>query len=168
MGTLFLVGMMGAGKSTVGPLVADLLGLPFVDLDVQVCAAAGQSIPEIWAGEGEPGFRAREAGALAAVAGRAAVVACGGGVVLDPGNVALMRREGGVVWLEAPADVLAKRIGDGAGRPVLAGQGAASPGMVLAGRAPAYAAAAHRRVPTAGRSPREVAAEVVQWWSKFE
>ena len=91
-----------------------------------------------------------------------------GGVVLDPGNVALMRREGGVVWLEAPADVLAKRIGDGAGRPVLAGQGAASPGMVLAGRAPAYAAAAHRRVPTAGRSPREVAAEVVQWWSKFE
>lgn len=166
MGTLWLVGMMGVGKTTVGRLVAGRLQRPFVDLDEAVAAAAGRPIPEVFAAEGEPGFRRREAAALAATAGTAAVVACGGGVVGDPVNVDLMRRRGRVVWLEAPAAVLAGRVGEGAGRPLLAGEGVAALGPLLAARRAAYAAAADLRVDTTTRSPEEVAEEVVRWWSE--
>jgi shikimate kinase len=76
MGTLWLVGLMGSGKSTVGPLVAARLGLPFIDLDAEVASAAGRSVAEVFAAEGEAGFRRREAAALATVAGKAAVWAC--------------------------------------------------------------------------------------------
>ncbi len=165
MATLWLVGMMGAGKSTVGPLVAERLGCGFVDLDEAVAAAAGRSVPEVFAAEGEAGFRRREAAALAEVAGRAAVVACGGGVVVDPANVALMRRTGTVAWLTAPAVVLAARVEDGSGRP-LAGAGGAALAARLASREAAYAAAAHWRVETAERAPADIAEEVVRRWSE--
>ncbi len=155
---------MGAGKSTVGPLVAERLGRGFADLDEVVAAAVGCSIPEVFAAEGEPGFRRREAAALAEWAGREAVVACGGGVVIDPANVALLRRSGRVAWLAAPAEVLAGRLGGGEGRP-LAGEGEAGVASLLASREAAYAAAAHWRVDTAGRAPAEIAEEVVRRWS---
>lgn len=166
MGTLWLVGMMGAGKSTVGPLVAERLGRRFVDLDAVVAAVAGRSISEVFAAEGEAGFRRREAAALAQLAGSEGVVACGGGVVIDPANVALLRRSGMVAWLAAPAAVLAGRVGGGEGRP-LAGAGGADLAARLASRGAAYAAAAHCRVETAGRAPAEVAEEVVLRWSEF-
>ena len=165
MATLWLVGMMGVGKSTVGPLVAALLGRPFIDLDDVIRARAGLSIPDVFAAEGEAGFRRREAAALRATAGSEAVVACGGGVVVDEGNVALLRRSGRVAWLSAPAEVLERRVGDGAGRP-LAGTDGAEVGRRLAARAAGYAAAADWEVATAGRSPQEVAEEVVQRWSE--
>ena len=164
MATLWLVGMMGAGKSTVGPLVAEGLGRPFVDLDEVIAAAAGRSIPAVFAAEGEAGFRRREAAALEAAAGTEAVVACGGGIVVDPANVARLRQSGLVAWLAAPAAVLAERVKDGAGRP-LAGEGGSEVEARLAARERAYAAASHCRVKTAGRSPEEVAEEVVRWWN---
>jgi shikimate kinase len=157
--------MMGAGKSTVGPLVAERLGRRFVDLDAAVAAAAGRLIREVFAAEGEAGFRRREAVALAELAGSETVVACGGGVVIDPANVALLRRSGMVAWLTAPAAVLAGRIGSGGGRP-LAGKGTAEVASRLASREAAYAAAAHCRVDTAGRAPVEIAEEVVLRWSE--
>jgi shikimate kinase len=163
--TLWLVGMMGAGKSTVGPLVAERLGRPFVDLDEVIAASAGRPIPELFAAEGEGGFRRREAAALAAVAGSEAVVACGGGIVVDPANVERLRETGLVAWLAAPAAVLAARVRDGAGRP-LAGEGGREVAERLAARESAYAAAAHWRVETTGRAPEEVAEEVVRRWSE--
>jgi shikimate kinase len=163
--TLWLVGMMGAGKSTVGPLVARRLGRGFVDLDEAVAAAAGRSIQAVFATEGEAGFRRREAAVLADAAGLEVVVACGGGIVVDPANVALMRRTGRVAWLAAPAEVLEARVGDGAGRP-LAGEAGAEVAARLASREAAYAAAAHWRVEVAGRTPADVAEEVVRRWSE--
>ena len=164
--TLWLVGMMGAGKSTVGPLVAERLGRPFVDLDEAVAAAAGRSIPAMFAAEGEAGFRRREAAALAATAGTRG----GGGLRRGhrggPGQRgACMRRSGMVAWLAAPAAVLADRVGDGAGRP-LAARAEPTVAARLAAREAAYAAAAHCRVETAGRTPEEVAEEVVRRWSE--
>jgi len=168
MATLWLVGMMGAGKTSVGPLVAARLGMAFVDLDEVVAAAAGRSVAEIFAVEGETGFRRREAAALVETAGSAAVVACGGGVVLAPENVALLRRTGLVVWLEASAEALEERVGHGEGRPLLAGEGRPSLRTLLAAREAAYRGAAHRQVATGGRRPEEVAEEVVQWWKSCE
>ena len=163
MGTLWLIGMMGAGKSTVGMMAAGDLGLPFVDLDERVAAEAGMAVPDIFAAEGEEGFRRRERAAVAAVAGTAAVVACGGGVVLAEGNVARLRASGMVVWLDAPASQLEERVAGGAGRPLLPAE-AGGLGAILAARLPAYAAAAHHRVETAGRRPEEVTEEVVGLW----
>ena len=88
-----------------------------------------------------------------------------GGIVVDPANVALMRRTGMVAWLAAPAAVLAARVGDGAGRP-LAGETGTEVAALLASREAAYAAAAHWRVETAGRTPAEIAEEVVRRWSE--
>lgn len=167
MATLWLVGMMGAGKSTVGPLVARRLQRPFLDLDEVLAAEAGRSIPEIFAAEGESGFRRREGAVLAAKAGTEAVVACGGGAAMDRANVALMRSSGMVAWLEAPAVVLVERVGEGKGRPLLAREAGAGVEDLAARRESAYTAAAHCRVGTAGRTPEEVAEEVVRRWNEF-
>ncbi len=118
---LWLIGMMGAGKSTVGTAVAERAGLPYVDLDDDIVAAAGMSIEEIFATHGETAFRALEHAALAARTADDAVVACGGGVVLDERNRDIMREHGTVVWLDAPVEVLGGRVGSGEGRPLLAG-----------------------------------------------
>jgi shikimate kinase len=163
--TLWLVGMMGAGKSTVGALVASSLGVPLTDIDRVVEAEAGSSVEQIFDSEGEPAFRRREAKAVAVAAGTIAVVACGGGAVMDGGNTQRMRQTGLVVWLDAPAQVLGERIAGAGGRPLLAGSEVVDRlSAIWAVREPAYAAAAHHRVDTAGRSPEEVAKEVVRLW----
>ncbi|MYJ13529.1 MAG: bifunctional shikimate kinase/3-dehydroquinate synthase, partial [Acidimicrobiia bacterium] len=116
-----LVGMMGSGKSEAGRQLALLLGRRFVDCDELVAAAAGRSIPEIFEAEGEAGFRRRESVTLAETLTSAepAVVATGGGVVTVAANRALLA--GAVVcWLRARPEVLARRISDGSGRPLLA------------------------------------------------
>ena len=160
---------MGAGKSTVGPLVAGRLGLPFIDLDQRVGAEAGRTISGIFAAEGEDGFRRRKRAEVTATAGEEAVVACGGGVVLAAENVARLRESGLVVWLDAPAPVLEERVGAGEGRPLLAGgEAGGALGRIREARAAGYAAAAHHRVETTGRTPEEVAAEVVLLWKRCE
>jgi shikimate kinase len=124
-GTLWLVGMMGAGKSAVGALVAARLGRPLVDLDRAIERAAGRGIPEIFAAEGEAGFRKREREALEAVAGRGAVVALGGGAAAQPGAVERLLETGTLVYLRARPETLAARVGDDDARPLLAGLDAA-------------------------------------------
>ncbi len=123
---LYLIGLPGAGKTTLGQQLAAHYGRPFVDLDAAIVAAAGQDIPAIFAAEGEAGFRAREAAALAEVAGRAAplVVATGGGTPCFGDNLARMRTSGFVLWLDGPLPELARRLaaaGQAAARPLLAG-----------------------------------------------
>src|ERR1035441_4410527 len=117
---LLLVGMMGSGKTTVGHLVAQRLGWPHLDSDAEVEEAIGQSVPEIFAGQGEPAFRAAETAALVrALSVEPVVVSVAGGAVLDPDNRRLIAGAGTVVWLRAEVETLADRVGDGAGRPLL-------------------------------------------------
>ncbi len=115
---LALAGFMGTGKSTVGRAVAARVGLPFVDLDDVVAADAGRGIPEIFAEEGEAGFRVREAASLARVAaGPPVVLALGGGTLHQPRAVAALTGWA-VVVLHAPLEVVAARLGEGGGRPL--------------------------------------------------
>lgn len=157
---VFLSGPMGAGKSTAGRLVAARLGVPFVDVDRRVVKESGKSIAEIFKEQGEAAFRARErAAALSVATGDDAVVALGGGTVVDPEVRRALLDAGTLVTLTAPLKTLAMRIGDDRNRPMLEG-GATRFREILAARAPAYAEC-HGEVPTGGRSPDAVAEAVV-------
>ncbi len=157
--TLLLAGMMGAGKSSVGRLLATRLARPFIDTDERVALCAGRSIAEIFAGEGEAGFRARERALLGGLPERGAVIALGGGAPVPDENRALLRTKGVLVWLDARPETLARRVGEAGGRPLLAGLDVAGRIARLARlsseRATAYAGA-DVRVETDGRSPEEV------------
>ncbi len=151
---------MGAGKSAVARLLGERHGLIAADLDAQIEAEAGCSIAELFEREGEPAFRAREAALLRrALEAHADVLACGGGVVLDPRSRALLAERCHVVWLEVSPSVAARRIGDDArSRPLLAsGHVEGRLEALLVERSRLYAGAAQRRVPTDGLSVEAVA-----------
>jgi shikimate kinase len=118
---IFLVGMMGCGKSSVGPVLARRLGRSFVDTDARVEATAGIPIREIFARDGEAAFRALERRAIEDSATGDAVVALGGGAIAQPGAPERLAELGVVVYLRASVASLLARIGEGAERPLLAG-----------------------------------------------
>ena len=117
---IILVGMMGAGKSTVGRALARRLGWDFVDLDHEIEAATGVRIPVIFEIEGESGFRRRESHILSTLVSRPhMVLATGGGAVIDPANRALLKQSGHVVYLKAGVDDLYLRTRMDKSRPLL-------------------------------------------------
>jgi shikimate kinase len=120
-GTLWLAGLMGAGKSAVGARLAARLALPFFDTDGEVERDAGASVAEIFAREGEAGFRAREQKAIGALLGERAVVALGGGALTVPGTVERLEAHGRLVYLRARPQTLLGRLGEGRERPLLRG-----------------------------------------------
>lgn len=140
---LYLVGMMGAGKSAVGRPLAEALGYRFVDADALLERVAGRPIPAIFARDGEAGFRDLETAVLDRIAGwHSLVVATGGGAVTRPVNWGHMR-QGVVIWLDAPEAVLLQRLAaDPTPRPLMAGTDpAATLRALLAARRPLYAQA---------------------------
>jgi shikimate kinase len=160
---LYLVGMMGAGKSSVGRPLAEALGYRFVDADAVVEQAAGQSIAEIFAHGGEAGFRALETAVLDRIASwHSLVVATGGGVVGRPENWGHLR-QGVVIWLDAPEELLLTRLqADPTPRPLLADADPAGRlATLLASRRPLYAQA-DLTVAQGGESPAAVAAQVLE------
>jgi shikimate kinase len=129
--SIVLVGLMGAGKSSVGRRVASRLGLPFYDADSEIEAAAGCSISDLFARYGEAAFRAGERRVMQRLLdGPRAVIATGGGAFIDPDTRALIAERGVSVWLRADIDVLVKRVSGRDHRPLLK---AGDPRTVLLG-----------------------------------
>ena len=156
-----LVGPPGSGKTTVGQLVAGALGLPFRDVDADIEAVAGKPIPEIFIDDGEEHFRALERSAVAAaLAGFDGVLALGGGAVLAPENRDALRGQR-VVFLSVELADAINRVGLGAGRPLLAINPRATMRYLLEQRRPLYEEVASVTVKTDGRTPEDVAVEVV-------
>jgi shikimate kinase len=166
---LVLVGLMGAGKTTVGRRCARRLGRAFVDTDDVVQATAHATVPEIFDEFGEARFRELERDAVESVCASPdpLVIACGGGAVLDADNRGRLHSSGFVVWLQAPPDVLGKRVGRGTSRPLLRDGGVATLERLAALRAPAYEDAADAIVDTDGRTIDEVVIAVVEAWSAW-
>jgi shikimate kinase len=118
--SVVLVGMMGAGKSSIGRRLAARLGIPFVDADSEIEKAAGMTIPEIFATHGEPYFRAGEARVIARLLeGGPQVLATGGGAFMNPETRANIHAKGISVWLRATLEVLSRRIKRRTDRPLL-------------------------------------------------
>ncbi|HXY42692.1 MAG TPA: shikimate kinase [Acidimicrobiales bacterium] len=137
---VFLVGMMGSGKTTTGRLLASRLGRVFHDSDEDVLARTGMAVPTIFATRGEAAFRAQERTVLAAAIASSTpgVIAVAGGAVLDPDSRRRIRRAGFVIWLRAAPHVLAARLGAGEGRPLLEHEPAATLRLLEARRRVVY------------------------------
>jgi shikimate kinase len=153
--SIALIGLMGAGKSSVGRRLAKRIGLPFVDTDAEIEADAGLTIAEIFELHGEARFRAEERRVLARlVAGPARVIATGGGAFMDPGTRKLILERCIAIWLDAEVETLAERVRRRDHRPLLRGK---DPAQLLRGlaevRNPVYAEA-HLTI-RGGALPRE-------------
>jgi len=163
--SIALIGYRGCGKTAVGRLLADLLGLPHVDTDAEIVARAGRSIADIFAVEGEARFRDYEAAVITSLAAHPSVISVGGGAVLDPQNINRLRSLGTVIWLTAPPEELWARISadltSSCSRPPLTTlEGVEEVRKVLAARSALYAAAADMVVDTAGKTADAVAREI--------
>ena len=146
--SLVLVGMMGAGKSSIGRRLAQRLAMPFIDADAEIEAAAGMTIPEIFSTYGEGDFRSGEARVIArlldeGVQNGGMVLATGGGAFMNEGTRAAVRAKGFSVWLKADFDVLMRRVKrrSTADRPMLQGDPAQRIRELIDQRYPVYAEA---------------------------
>ena len=166
---LALVGLMGSGKTETARALAQAMGASLADLDAMLEAIEGASITELFARSGEAWFRRRESELLAqAISDGVRVIACGGGIVLDPARRRTLRDECETVWLEVTPEEAARRVGSAPGtRPLLAGgDPVARLTALLAERTPLYAEVASLRVDTDGRTPVEVAELVLAGLAK--
>ncbi|MDX8390891.1 MAG: shikimate kinase [Mariprofundaceae bacterium] len=149
--SVFLIGAMGSGKSTLGEMLANHLDVPFADLDSNIVQQAGKSIPRIFEEQGECIFRALEGEALHALSSddTIKVVATGGGAVVRISNRKRIRQAGHVIWLYAAPNLLAERISGDVNRPLLKGVDALTRSKALAReREPVYERMADCRVDT--------------------
>jgi shikimate kinase len=156
---IVLIGYRGTGKSHVGRLLAERLGLTYVGMDGAIVASAGMPIPEIVAREGWPAFRDRESAEVRKVTDRdGLVIDTGGGVIERQENVDLLRKSGHVVWLKASVATIVSRIQGDTQRPSLTGAKSFTEEVaeVLERRTPAYAAAAQITVDTDALTPEEI------------
>ncbi|MCU4184818.1 shikimate kinase [Acidiferrimicrobium sp. IK] len=161
---ILLIGMMGAGKSTVGHRLAARLGWPYLDSDDEIKRRTGQTVPEIWHSQGESAFRVEEAAVLADAvsSSQPVVVAVAGGAVLDPANRDRIRGGGLVVWLRARTETLVARVGAGAGRPLLDGDPAGALAALYDVRRPVYADLAEVAVDVDDRTPEQIVDAILE------
>jgi shikimate kinase len=161
---IFLVGPMGAGKSTIGRLLSQELGLDFVDVDREIEERAGANIPWIFDVEGEAGFREREEAAIDHLTQKTnLILATGGGAVLRESNRACLQSRGFVVYLKTSVDQQLERTSKDKNRPLLQ---ADNPRKVLdelmAHRDPLYMSTCDLVIKTDRRHPRGVVSEIIK------
>jgi shikimate kinase len=157
---VYLVGMPGSGKSTVGRELAGRFGVPFVDLDTEIEREAGMPVAEIFADRGEAAFRALEAQALVKASTQdPSVVSCGGGVVLEPANRIALRNSGICVYLDVPLAQLEARVRPASDRPLIREPGDLE--RLLVAREPLYREFAAHVVDGSG-APGDVADAIVE------
>ena len=165
---LWLIGMMGSGKTATARALGGRWQVHAIDTDTEVVSKTGCSIAQLWSERGEQAFRDIEAAAVRRIAERRpAVIATGGGVVLDERSVTTMRSSGRIVWLAASPAVLGVRVGDGRNRPLLVSD--ASPERleeILRGREQVYESAADLVVDTDELSVSATADRIEAWWNR--
>ena len=165
-----LIGFMGAGKSSVGRVLAKKTGKTFVDIDRRIEKKAGKTVARIFQEEGEPAFRAMEKAATETACGESGrVIACGGGVVLDRANVDNLKKKAVVVYLKTDGAVIKKRVASGKGkRPLLAEKGTGAVEALMAVRRPLYEKAADITLDTSRLGIEDAADRIIQILGEYE
>lgn len=159
--TIVLIGVPGAGKTTVGELLAARLGRGFVDVDARIEEVVGKSITEIFADDGEAHFRQLEEAATLELLATKDVLSLGGGAVMNPRiREALTGHD--VIWLEVSIPHAARRVGLNRARPLLLGNVRGRLIQLLRERAPLYEAVAGTRILTDNREPTDLAAQLAE------
>lgn len=164
--TIVLIGFMGAGKSTVGHLLARALGREFIDTDAMIERNARMDANEIFRREGEEGFRRREVHVIdRAISAPGRVIAVGGGAVLSADNRTALKQAGLLVYLRATPETLAARLIGVVDRPLLdTGDRAGRIRDLLVARGPIYETAGDAAIDTDRQTPEQTAAEVLDWY----
>ncbi len=163
-GSIYLIGFMGAGKTTVSRSLRGLLGIDEIDIDEMIVSETGMPVAEIFERYGEEYFREKETEAVRRIAeGDPVIVSCGGGCVLREENVSLLKRSGTTVLLTAEPETIYERVKDGTERPILNGHMDVD---YIAGlmeqRREAYEAACDIILPTDGRTPEDIAGDIAK------
>ncbi|MXS84832.1 shikimate kinase [Nitrosomonas sp. HPC101] len=168
-GNIILIGMMGAGKTTVGKLLANLVGKTFLDVDHEIQQRTGVGIPVIFEIEGEAGFRKRESEVLREVVQQQNIVlATGGGAILHPDNRALLRQHGTVIYLCAPVTELRRRTHQDKNRPLLqTGNAHAKLAELFVQRDPLYRETAHIIMDSGRQNARAFVQKLMQKLRQF-
>lgn len=158
--TIFLCGFMGCGKTTVGEILAKKLGLPLIDTDAYIVEQEGKSIPDIFAQDGEPYFRKKEAKAIRTLCTQNAVISCGGGAMLNPDSADYARKNGAVVLLDESFDTCYGRIQGDTNRPIVQRSTREELHQLFDKRSGTYRAHASHVIP-GGVSPEEMAERIM-------
>ena len=156
--TIFLCGFMGCGKTTVGEILAKKLGLPLIDTDAYIVEQEGKSIPDIFAQDGEPYFRKKEA--IRTLCTQNAVISCGGGAMLNPDSADYARKNGAVVLLDESFDTCYGRIQGDTNRPIVQRSTREELHQLFDKRSGTYRAHASHVIP-GGVSPEEMAERIM-------
>lgn len=158
---IILTGFMGTGKTVTGRMLAERTGMELVDMDSMIEKRQGKTIPEIFAQDGEAAFRAMERVLVQELAQRdGLIISTGGGIVLNPDNIADFEKSGLVVCLKASPETVFQRLEEDATRPLLAGDKKAQIAAILAERNPLYDAVAHG-IATDGLTVEETAGRIL-------
>lgn len=160
---VLLIGMMGSGKTTVGAILAERLGWPYLDSDNEIFRSTGSTVPEMFATHGEAAFRAEEARVLswATTSVGPVIIAVAGGAVIDPDNRRRIKQAGLVVWLRAEVATLAARVGTGAGRPLLGEDPRGALGRLYTERRAIYEQLADITIDVDEQTPQAVAERII-------
>ena len=160
---IFLIGFMGAGKSSVARALVEQLHCPLVEMDEQIVKEQGMSINEIFEKYGEDRFREIESQLILALGSRqASVISCGGGVVVRPENTEYMKKSGRIVYLQASPQTVYDRVKNSNDRPMLRGHmNVEYIAQLMEKRRALYEAAAELTVVTDGKSTKEIAGEII-------
>lgn len=160
---IYLIGFMGAGKSSVSRALAGISGLREIDIDEEITKREKRTIPEIFEQNGEAYFRHLETGVLAELAAKKGlIISCGGGTILKEVNRSLMRQSGDVIYLSASPETIYERVKNGKNRPLLNGHmNVEYIQMLMEQRMPAYQQAKTGEVATDGKTPAQIAREIL-------
>lgn len=160
---IVIIGYRGTGKTTLGKALAKALKRPFIDTDALIVERESIQIPEIFSAVGEAGFRQIEKAVIQSLNYKDAVIACGGGAILDPDNRAALKQNGYCIWLSASAPVIAERIQTDPNRPALTNLPAAEEiEHLLEVRTPLYKNAADCSFSTEAKSINKLLEEVIE------
>lgn len=160
---IYLIGFMGAGKSTVARALSEKTGERVIEMDDEIASRAGMSIPEIFETKGEAAFRAMESALLKeTAAGGPAIVSCGGGLIKSEENIACMQAAGCVVCLRVRPETVLARTANDSSRPLLAGKkDVSSIAAMIAERTPLYEKAGEIVVDVDGQTPEAIAERIL-------